>query len=134
LFSEKKKDNTYSLKMGKKGDIPSHPVVKQMPCVEEVEVSGCVKTSRSQLYRNCDSFDHKECNMVIKLSEENHVLTIQESQENICTNIGSAQEDLSCEASNLRTTEEEPVKQEMVGLPSKRIRCKPQKLNRDFLW
>jgi hypothetical protein len=63
-----------------------------MPCVKEVELSGCVKTSWSQLYRNCDPFDHKKCNAVIKSSEENHVQTIQESQENICTNIGSAQE------------------------------------------
>jgi hypothetical protein len=129
LFSEKKAI-PIALKWKERGDIPSHPVIKQMPCVEEVEVSGCVKTSQSQLYRNCDSFDHKECNVVIKSSEENHVQT----REYLFKYIGSAQEDPSCEASNLRRTEEDLVEQEIVGLPSKRIRHQPLKRNKDFLW
>jgi hypothetical protein len=48
-------------------------------------------------------------------------------------NIGSAQVDPSCEASNLRGIEED-LEQEMVGLPSKRIRRQPLKRNKDFLW
>lgn len=100
--------------------------------VEEVYVSGCDKMSELQLYQNCDSVEQNECDVITKLSEENHVLTAQGSQESISSVIVGEQVDLCCESVNLRGTEVDLDKQEMTALPSKRARHQPQKRNKDF--
>jgi hypothetical protein len=114
------------------GDMQSYSAVKQSPCAEEVNVSGCDKMSQPQLYRNCDSVDQNECDVITKLSEENHVQTGQVSQESIGSVMVGEQVDLSCESINPRGTEVDHDKQEMTALPSKRTQLQLQKRNKYF--
>jgi hypothetical protein len=62
------------------------------------------KISHPQLYPNCDTMDKIEYDVITKSSEENHVQTVQLSQENICSNMISEQEDVNSESYNPRTT------------------------------
>jgi hypothetical protein len=85
--------------------------------------------TQPQLYRNCDSVDQNECDVITKLSEENHVQAAQVFQESIGSIMVGKQVDLNCESIIPRGTEVE-----MTALPSKRIQRQPQKRNKDFLW
>jgi hypothetical protein len=129
-----KKSLPNALKWKENGDILNYPTVKQLPCVKVVEVSECEMISQLQLYRNCDSMDQKECDVITKSSEEKHVMPVQLPQEIICTNKAREQEDLSWEINNLGRTDEDLDKQEITALPSKRIQRQPLKLSKDFLW
>jgi hypothetical protein len=106
-----------------RGSYPS--VNKQKLGVQDVKANGCENKVLLQSYGNSESVDHIESDEVNKLTGDNHTQTVQELRESICVNTEGIQEDINSEMEVQEITEEDSMKQEKIGLLSKRTRYQP---------